>query len=218
MQDQFSSAKWPFGGVVVVPPLHLSYYYYYFLYQFWYDRRNLMEWNRKSNDVPTVHEGAHYRCGAGDYVHTQLCSSPGAGVQLLEGMHLFPVLPHRFSLIPVACCYLDSLLSPVWLPSTISQERSTFLHFTALTVSSQPLLVASVSLWNYEVLNWICSCTEFFKLLNDWNFYLDVCSNVLWGLFFNSFTAMRRNMKFSQIKNIYDFNWRKTWREHSFKY
>lgn len=160
------------------PELLLLFYYYFiiiFCISFWYNGRHLMEWHRKSNDVPTVHEGAHYRCGDSEFVHTQqLCSSPGAGVQLLEGMQLFPVLPHRFSLVPVACCYLDSLLSPVWLLSTISQERSTFLHFTTLAVSSQPLLVASVSLWDYEVFKLNLQLYRIFQIIK-WLKFLPWC-------------------------------------------
>lgn len=104
--------------------------------------------NGKSNDVPNVREGAWYRCGDGGYgCSQQLCFAPGASKQLLEEMQLFPTLPHRFPLVPGTRCYLGPLLSPVWLLSTLSERAlSTFLRFTTLSVSFQPLLFPSVTL------------------------------------------------------------------------
>ncbi|KAI4825149.1 hypothetical protein KUCAC02_020847 [Chaenocephalus aceratus] len=76
------------------------------------------------------------------------CSAPGASQQLLEEMQLFPILPHRFSLVPATRCYLASLLSPSWLLSTLSERAlSTFLRFATPSVSSQPPLFPSASLW-----------------------------------------------------------------------
>lgn len=57
---------------------------------------------------------------------------------------------HRFSLVPPACCYLDWLLSPAWLRSTLSPALRTFLRFTTLAVSSQPSLAPSALLWDFE--------------------------------------------------------------------
>lgn len=67
------------------------------------------------------------------------------------------MLPYRFSLLPGTCCYLGSLLSPVWLLSTLSERAlSTFLRFATLPVSFQPPLFPltfTVRFWSVP-LNW----------------------------------------------------------------
>lgn len=52
---------------------------------------------------------------------------PGDSRQLLEEMRLFAMFPHRFLLVPCARCYLGSLLSQLWLLSTLSERECSVL-------------------------------------------------------------------------------------------
>lgn len=136
MQGQFLGRKMTFRLALLT--LHLWPWVIIFRVIFWFDRRSLVEWNGKSNDVPNAREEARCSWGDGGYWRSkQRRSAPGASQQLFEKMELYPMLPHRFLLVPGTCCYLGWLLSPVWLLSTLSERLlSTFIRFTALSVSS----------------------------------------------------------------------------------
>lgn len=162
MQDKISSAKWPFRLCYVVPPLPPE--LLVFVSPFDLTREvSRSEMDKVMMSPMCVKE----RCAGVEMVDMAAASSitlpKGPVSSCLEEMKLFLVLPYRFSLVPGTRCYRGSLLSPVWLLSTLSERAlSTFLRFTTLSVSSQPLLFPSVSLWDFEVFLWTCSCFFFF--------------------------------------------------------
>lgn len=141
---------------------------------FWFDRRSLVKWNGKSNDV-----SMHMQSGGagGETVDVAAGSSatlhPGASQQLLEAMWLFPtILPHRFLLVPGTCCYLGLLLSPAWLLSTLREcsVRFSLHHFLCLIPNSAIALSFSVKFWSVALNSQLC-----FFFFNSSSLYLDVC-------------------------------------------
>lgn len=129
--------------------------------------------------------------------------APGAKLQLLEEMQLFLMLPPRFSLVPGACSYLDWLLSPAWLRSTLSRALRTFLRFTTPAISSQPSLAPSALRWDFEGF-----AVLFFPKLNDWNFFFDVYFKSILSKRFFCCYRVRNNLKASLLNSVAAYGFR----------
>lgn len=121
---------------------------------FWFDRRSLVEWNGKSNDVPNAHEVAWCRWGRW-WILLQLAAllcprGQSAAVRrdaALSNTSLQVLAGSWYSLLSG----LTAVASLAAVHTRWERALTTFLRFTTLSVSSQPPLFPfsfSVRFWS----------------------------------------------------------------------